>query len=372
MATNLISTISHVLTPELRARIASALGLDRSVVEKAVSAGVPGLLAAFSSRASTREGAATLNAAVANQKPGTLTNLANVIGEAGQAAVIDSGLNALTSLLGRTTTNELANAMGKFADIGADGSKSLLGLLAPVVMGVLGQQQSGTGLSAAELLASQKKNIAQALPNGFSDYLSGTEILDDIAKADQRIAYYESDVAKMQSTWLLPVLIAAALGGLAWYVLSSGPTPTKTVEKQTVPKPAEEQIVTGALKPAGLDATEAFRSLNGVKVGDIDLGAQLTKAVNGLRSSLEGIKDEATAQSALPALTSSKDEFDRVTGLIDQLTPETRKSLASAIAAVKPALDQLFDKALAIPGVGSVIKPTVDTIRSGLDVLATA
>ncbi len=147
----------------------------------------------------------------------------------------------------------------------------------------------------------------------------------------------------------------------------------KTVEKQAAaPKPAEEQIITGALKPAGIDMAEAFRSLNGVKVGDVDLGVQLTKAVSGLRASLEGINDEATAQSALPALTNSKHEFDMVTGLINQLSPEMRKSLASAVAAVRPTLDQMIDKALAIPGVGSVIKPTVDTIRSGLNVLATA
>ena len=399
MATNLISIISQVLTPELLARIASALGLDKYAVEKAVGAGVPALLAALTSRASTSEGAASLNGAIAKQKPGILTNLANVIGGAGQAGMIDSGLNTLTSLLGRTTTNELTNAMGKFADIGGAGSKSLLGLLGPVVMGVLGQQQSSTGRSAAELLAAQKQNIAQALPRGFSDYLSGTDILDGIAgtKTDQRAARYAVDPVKKRPwekpvselSWLLPALALAALAGLGWYLLS-GPTHTRTAETKVVPKPAEEQtvksvekqaaapkpadeqIITGALKPAGIDAAEAFRSLNGVKVGDVDLGAQLTKAVNGLRASLEGINDEATAQSALPALTNSKHEFDMVTGLINQLSPEARKSLASAVAAVRPTLDQMIDKALAIPGVGSVIKPTVDTIRSGLNVLATA
>ncbi len=236
MATNLISTISQVLSPELLARIASALGLDKYVVEKAMSAGVPALLAAFSSRASTREGAASFNAAIANQKPGMLTNLANVIGGAGQAGMIDSGFNALTSLLGRMTTNELTNAVGKFADIGGAGSKSLMGLLGPVVMGVLGQQQSSTGLSPAELLASQKQNITQALPRGFSDYLSGTEILDGIAstKADQRAARYAVDPVKkraMGETRFGRGLVAPGVGSgrARWFglVLPLGSNPHK-------------------------------------------------------------------------------------------------------------------------------------------------
>ncbi len=391
MATNLISTISQVLSPELLMRIASALGLDKYVVEKAVSAGVPALLAAFSSRASTREGAESLNGAIANQQPGVLTNLANLVGGAGQGALIDSGFNALTSLLGRTTTNELTNAVGKFSGIGGAGSKSMMGLLGPVVMGVLGQQQQSTGRSAAQLLASQKDNIDRALPRGFSEYLSGTDILGGItgANVEQRSANYAVDPAKQRawerpasgSGWLLPALALAALGGLLWYFIS-GPTttntaetkfvPKTTAETKVVPKAAEEPIVTGALKSPTLDTTEAFQKLIGVKVGDLDLGVQLTKAVNGLQSSLEGIKDEATAQTAVPAITNSKDEFDRVVALISQLAPETRTSLAGAIAAVKPALDQMIDKAMAVPGVGSVIKPTVDTIRSKLDVLAAA
>ena len=46
-------------------------------------------------------------------------------------------------------------------------SKSLMGLLAPVVMGVLGQQRRTSGLDAtglARLLTSQKDNIASAIP----------------------------------------------------------------------------------------------------------------------------------------------------------------------------------------------------------------
>jgi hypothetical protein len=47
MATNLVPEIARVLGPDVKARIASSLGLDKTVVQSAVEAGVPGLLAAL-------------------------------------------------------------------------------------------------------------------------------------------------------------------------------------------------------------------------------------------------------------------------------------------------------------------------------------
>ena len=111
--------------------------------------------------------------------------------------------------------------------------------------------------------------------------------------------------------------------------------------------------------------------LRGVKVGDVDIGTLAKSTVDDLRSSLKGIKDEATAQAAVPELTKDASQFDQLTGLLGQLSPETRKTLTDAFVAIKPKLDKLFDQALALPGVGPVIKPTLDTIRSKLNTLAT-
>jgi hypothetical protein len=43
--------------------------------------------------------------------------------------------------------------------------------------------------------------------------------------------------------------------------------------------------------------------------------------------------------------------------------------LADLLASIRPNLDQLLDKALALPGVGPIIQPTVDAIRAKLDTL---
>ena len=107
-------------------------------------------------------------------------------------------------------------------------------------------------------------------------------------------------------------------------------------------------------------------------MGDVDVGSQLATAMSGMRSALSSVQDASTAQAALPPLTSSTNDFVRLSKLLDQLSPAARKTVVSAILATRPALDQLFDKALAIPGVSAVIKPTVDGIRSQFDALTSA
>ena len=245
MSTN--SGLHHHSSAQLQFRIARRLefGLDGAQVEKALQAGAPALLAALTSLVSKPAGAAALNGAVAQQQPGVLTSLANMIGGSGQKALIDTGVSTLTSLLGGKTTSALTNAVGQYAGIGEGSSKSLMGVLGPVVMGVLGQQQRASGLDAtglANLLASQKDNIARALPAGFASYLSGTGILDRITgpMARPEPAYAKSPSTSMTTpSWLLPALGILAIGALAWYLLSRPATQTVATLPTKVETPAQ-------------------------------------------------------------------------------------------------------------------------------------
>ncbi|MGA7545435.1 MAG: DUF937 domain-containing protein [Methyloceanibacter sp.] len=357
MATNLVSEIAKVLGPDVEARIASSLGLDKTVVQGAVEGGVPGLLAALISLVSKPQGATKLGQAVAQQEPGVLSSLASVIGGSGQKALVETGASALTSLLGGNTMSALTNAIGSYAGIGGAGSKSLIGLLGPVVLGVLGQHQRTGGLDTsglARLLTSQKDNVLAAVPSGFSKYLKDTGILDGVTSSVPKPAYQTPPRSTSSIwPWLLGALAVIGLGAFAWHLMSG--------RHAEGPKTAVEAPSPG----------DMLDKLRGVKVGDVDIGALAKSAVDDLRSSLKGIKDEATAQAAVPELTKDASEFDQLTALLGQLSPETRKALAGALVAIKPRLDKLFDQALALPGVGPVIKPTLDTIRSKLNTLTT-
>src|SRR5262245_24931996 len=367
MASDLVSQISEALGPVVVSSISNGLGLDRSVVQNAVNAALPALLAALISLVSKSQGASKLNEVVGKQQPGAVSSLADIVSGPEQKAFIDRGSNTLTSLLGGTTVSALATAVGRYAGVGEGGSKSLLGLLGPAVLGVLAHEKREKGLDAsglARLLTSQKDNVVAALPSGFSNYLDGTGVLRDVIPAATRPTArpsYQSPPSKSLWPWLLGALAVLAAGLLAWNLLSGR---HRQVVEAPSPKTEAPAEVSGEAPYVGL-----LNKLHGIKVGDVDIGDLSTAAVNDLYKSLSGIKDDATAQTAVPAVNKASSEFDQLSELFKQLPPDAQKAVVAAFAAIKPNLDQLIDRVLAIPGVGTIIKPTVDAIRAKLDVL---
>src|SRR5262249_43136236 len=139
--------------------------------------------------------------------------------------------------------------------------------------------------------------------------------------------------------WLLGALVVLALGALAWHLLHGR-------HHKQVAETASPKIENQATTPAEAPYAGVFTKLKGVKAGGVDVGDLATSAVNDLYTSLQGIKDEATAQSAMPGLTKASSEFDQLSGVVNQLSPENRKTLADLIGSIRPNLDQLLDKAL--------------------------
>jgi len=303
---NLVSLISQFITPDMLGRIASSFGIDRAAVQKAVGAGIPGILAALMSAVSKPGGAARVENTIDQQEPGLLATAARMMGTPQQAAVAEEGLGALSSLLGSNTTATLATALNRYAGVGDNGAKGLLGLLTPAIMGVLGQQSTGTG-GVAQLLASQKDNIMRALPSGFASHLSGTGVLENVttAAADQASRARSSYAAERSSgNWLLPVLAALALLGLGWYLLS-GPrhdrvatappapqtqTPAQTARMGGAPfVVAQKDLASWTHKPVYSsdnkkigEITELIRNPED-KVTDIYMDAETTLGIGGQR-----------------------------------------------------------------------------------------
>jgi hypothetical protein len=345
MATNLVSLALNYLTPEMIARIASALGLDKAIAGKAVTAAVPALLKSFASVAATPEGARKLSGAISQQNSGILDTLASSIGGAGQQDIVNSGVNALGSLLGASAVPAVADALGKYVGMGQGESKSLIGLLGPAVMGVIGKEQKAQGLDAAglaNLLTAQKSNINAALPSGFADALKSTG-LPHFATPQP------SPSAKASSSWLNWALGLLAAAAIAWWLFGNRATEVADQAKTTAGQVAENLTVDG-----------------------IDLKSVVQTTLNDMTSALQSVSDEASAKTALPKLQSAMTELEKVRGLSAKLPTTGRSILATLVAAARPSIEDLFKKVLAIPGVEALAKPTVDQLRATLDDLAKA
>jgi Bacterial protein of unknown function (DUF937) len=384
MAANLVSVVMQFLTPDMIAKIASALGFDRSVAQKAIGGAVPALLASLADVASTPNGVRQLGNTLAQQQPGSLESLKGLIGGSGQNTLAETGTSMLSGLFGGGTLDTMAHTIGKFAGVGEGSSKSLLGMLGPVVLATLGQQQRNAGLDAsglASLLSSQKDQIVAAIPSGLADQLSAAGLIDQAtgslrsgaaaaSAAGSRIAgASERTVAGVSRTtsattsaamsqwpyWLGALVL---VGGLAWFALVR--PASETVAE--LPRHAATQPATGTVGMAPSDLT----------IGGVNLANQATSSIGALNSVLPTITDAASAQAALPKLRQATAQLDEVSSLAAKLSPERKSALAKMIAAATPAINQMCDKVLATPGVGDIAKPAIDELRGRLDTLSRA
>jgi len=366
MAINLVSLIMQVVTPDMIGRIASALGVDRNDTRTAIGAAVPGLLAALSGVAAQPGGAQKLVDA-ARQQTGTLGSFANMIGGAGQSSLIDKGSQILSSLLGGRDQAALAGAVGKYAGLGQNASGSLLGMLAPVVMGTIGQQQGSRSLdggSIASLLSSQKDNIAAALPSGFANLLGGTGLLESLGGAARTASGAASQTARVTTS------ATRAIGDTAQRVAGAAPAVSLNWLYWLIPLLAILAVLIYLFaQPTEQVVQQGAHPIPSLMVGGLDLRKEVTDSITNLRTTLAGITDAASAQAALPKLREATGQIDKVDGVVGQLSAEQRKLLAGLINPMMPTLNQLFDKVLAIPGVAEVLKPTIDALRAKLAVL---
>jgi Bacterial protein of unknown function (DUF937) len=382
MAANLVSVVMQFLTPDMIAKIASALGLDRSVAQKAIGGAVPALLASLADVASTPNGVRQLSSTLAQQQPGSLESLKSLIGGSSQSTLAETGSSMLSGLFGGGTLDTMAQTIGKFAGVDASSSKSLLGMLGTLVLGALGQQQRSAGLDAsglATLLGSQKDQIAAAIPSGLADQLGAAGLIDRaagnlrsgaaaasaagsrIAGASERTvagasrtAYATTSAASSQWPYWLAALVV--LGGLAWYALGRQAGET-VAERSATTQPATETV---GIAPSDLT------------IGGVNLANQVNSSVGTLKSVLPTITDAASAQTALPKLREATAQLNEVSNLATKLTPERKSALAKLIAAATPTINQMCDKVLATPGVGDIVKPAIDELRGELDTLSRA
>src|SRR5262249_55533882 len=183
MAINLVSTIMQFLTPDVIARIASALGLTRSDAQSGIGAAVPGLLAVLANAAAKPGGAQNMVDTI-RQQPGLLDSFSSILGGSRPTTLNQKGTNILSPLTGTQDQTDLAGVLDRVAGLGHNASNSLLGMLAPVVMGLIGKQVGLGNLNAGSLgnlFASQKDQIAQAMPAGMGRLLGSAGLLDSLS-----------------------------------------------------------------------------------------------------------------------------------------------------------------------------------------------
>ena len=155
-----------------------------------------------------------------------------------------------------------------------------------------------------------------------------------------------------RSTWPFWTTAAVGLLGLGWY-FSSG-----HIGPQLASTTATETSETVGLRPPETTAAE--------------LKMELYSSVSAVRVALQSMTNPATTRTYLPQLQDAANRLDRVNDRIEQLSPGARRGMAASLAPTMRPLNQMLDRVLAMPEIGEVAKPTIDSVRSTLDALARA
>jgi hypothetical protein len=232
-------------------------------------------------------------------------------------------------------------------------------MLLPVVMSFLGKQKRSMGLDAggmANLLMSQKDHVAKAMPAGMSSMLG----LGDLGITDRPAAQSARTSAPAASTEsggglmkLLAIPVIALLGWLGYSAFTGNKDlPDAKAIKETISSSADSlevpEVNVPTLELPNMDPTA--------------ITGQLKDVFGGYEKAFKGITDEATAKAAIPDLTSLNDKLGGVSGMMEKLPAGVKETVTGQIGSMLDPIKAMIDKVLAIPGVGPLLQPIVDTM----------
>ena len=151
--------------------LASQVGGNEGEVKNGVMAALPAMLAALGKNAGTEKGAEELNNALEKKHDGSiLDNLSGYLSNPD----LKNGAGILNHLFGNQTSN-VANAVSQSSGLDTNGSMKMLQMLAPILMGMLGQQKKQNNLDAKGL-----GNLTSMLASNFGSEAGASGIMETV------------------------------------------------------------------------------------------------------------------------------------------------------------------------------------------------
>ena len=151
--------------------LASQVGGNEGETKNGVMAALPAMLAALGKNVGTEKGAEELNNALEKKHDGSI--LDNLSGYLSNPDLKD-GAGILNHLFGNQTSN-VANAVSQSSGLDTNGSMKMLQMLAPILMGMLGQQKKQNNLDAKGL-----GNLTSMLASNFGSEAGTSGIIETV------------------------------------------------------------------------------------------------------------------------------------------------------------------------------------------------
>ena len=152
-------------------QLAEQVGGNEGQVKNGVMAALPAMLTALSKNTGTEKGAQELNNALETKHDGSILN--NLSGYLSNPDLKD-GAGILNHLFGSQTSN-VANAVSQSSGLDSNGSMKMLQMLAPILMGMLGQQKKQNNLDAEGI-----GNLTSMLASNFGSEAGASGIMEAV------------------------------------------------------------------------------------------------------------------------------------------------------------------------------------------------
>ncbi|TWU40569.1 hypothetical protein [Novipirellula artificiosorum] len=143
---------------------------------------------------------------------------------------------------------------------------------------------------------------------------------------------------------LLPLVILGLLGWLGYSLLKDGPDK------------ADRDVV----DPLG--GIEIDSGVPEVPAGMADLGTNLTGSMEKLNDVFGNIVDIESAKAQLPELTTINESLGASAAMYEKAPEAMKSTIGATISKILPGIKEKIDSVLAIPGVGEILKPIVDSL----------
>lgn len=158
----LLQNIAGQLDSNTIAQMSSTLGVEDESTQAAIGLALPVLLGALSRNTSTDEGAESLTNALARDHDGTI--LKDVSGNITRQDVMDDGSAIIGHVLGQQEKG-IESSIGRSTGIDPKNVAMLMSMLAPVVLGVMGQQKQEKNMNASAVSSMLQQNRETAKSN---------------------------------------------------------------------------------------------------------------------------------------------------------------------------------------------------------------
>ena len=319
---SILDMVRNVVTPDIIRSASGVTGESPAATEKAIYAAIPSVLAGVLGQATTSAGAERLKSTIVDGGYGAsvLDNLGGLLGGGNATDRLLSGGGRLISSLFGDKTESLIGSLTSIAGVRPSSSSTLLNLVAPIVMSVIGKHVATNGFDVARLsdfLSSQRQSVLAAVPSGLMSQLGLSGLIGtttaQVDAAQRSVAgAVDRGVAAVQRPWLSrwwPALAVGAVGLALIFML---------LPRQDAQLPAKTDSPSAAVR------SPALVTLPGGQRLTVDRGGFLDKVGTYL----------SDPSSGAPPKTFVFDNLNFETGST-RLTPQSEETVTTLITVLK-------------------------------------